>query len=114
MLVFCWFYFARPTVGQGPAGPVVPREPFLRIWNEKSVVVVGLGDSITAGFGARKGYSYFERLISNPPDEFEEMRGICLSVVFPGLRATNLAVSGSKLCARARCAIAAIACCRIK
>ncbi len=95
MLVACWFYFARPTVGQGPAGPRVPRDPFLRSWSEKSVVVVDLGDSITAGFGARKGYSYFDRLINNPPDEFDEMRRVCLSAVFPNIRATNLAVSGS-------------------
>lgn len=58
-------------------------------------MLVGLGDSITAGFGARKGYSYFDRLIANPPDEFLEMDGICLSSVLPNLRATNLAVSGS-------------------
>jgi lysophospholipase L1-like esterase len=56
---------------------------------------VGLGDSVTAGFGARKGYSYFDRLAKNPVDEFPEMNGICLASVFPKFQFTNLAVSGS-------------------
>lgn len=59
------------------------------------MLLLGLGDSVTAGFGASDGHSYFERLVGNPADEFPEMRGICLSVVLPGLRAKNLAVSGS-------------------
>ena len=52
-------------------------------------------ESVTAGFGARKGYSYFDRLTANPPDEFEALRGICLGAVIPRLQFTNLAVSGS-------------------
>jgi lysophospholipase L1-like esterase len=59
------------------------------------VFLVGLGDSVTAGFGARRGYGYFERLVSNPPDEFPEMNGLCLSNVVPHLLVTNLSVSGS-------------------
>jgi lysophospholipase L1-like esterase len=54
-----------------------------------------LGDSVTAGLGARKGYSYFDRLLENPVDEFEDMKGVHLGRVFPSLRATNLAVSGT-------------------
>lgn len=50
---------------------------------------------MTAGFGARKGYGYFDRLLANPADEFGDMQGICLRAVLPNLRATNLAVSGS-------------------
>jgi lysophospholipase L1-like esterase len=57
--------------------------------------LVGLGDSVTAGFGARRGYSYFDRLVKNPPDEFQEMSGKCLQTVLPLLQFTNLAVSGS-------------------
>jgi lysophospholipase L1-like esterase len=57
--------------------------------------VVGLGDSVTAGFGASPGHSYFDRLISNPPDEFEGMKGLCLGSVFPNLKAVNLSVSGT-------------------
>ena len=51
--------------------------------------MVGLGDSVTAGFGARKDYSYFDRLLSNPTDEYEPMRGIHLRAVFPTLQASQ-------------------------
>ncbi|MDR3455815.1 MAG: SGNH/GDSL hydrolase family protein [Verrucomicrobiae bacterium] len=54
-----------------------------------------MGDSVTAGFGARKGYSYFDRLVKNPADEFSGMDKICLAAVFPRLQSTNLAASGS-------------------
>ena len=88
------FWPSRP-VGHGPAGPVLPTAEFARPWTERTVLLVGLGDSVTAGFGARKGYGYFDRLIRNPTEELSDMKGISLSVVLPGLRATNLAVSGS-------------------
>jgi hypothetical protein len=85
---------SRP-IGSGPAGPAVSKPAFSRIWSTNEVLLVGIGDSVTAGFGARRGYSYFDLLIANPAEEFEEMRGISLSAVFPNLRYTNLAVSGS-------------------
>jgi hypothetical protein len=50
---------------------------------------------VTAGFGSRKGYSFFDRLVQNPLDEFQDMKGICLKKVFPGFAFTNLAISGS-------------------
>ncbi|MEI8291313.1 MAG: SGNH/GDSL hydrolase family protein [Verrucomicrobiota bacterium] len=59
------------------------------------MLLVGLGDSITAGFGAHKGYAYFDRLIKNPTDEFPDLKNVSLSAVFPNLSATNLSVSGS-------------------
>jgi len=89
-----FFQFARPA-GSGPAGPPVDRETFAQPWTTRPVLVVGLGDSVTAGFGARKGYSYFDRLVKNPADEFPALSGISLSAVFPTLAVTNLAVSGS-------------------
>jgi lysophospholipase L1-like esterase len=91
-----WIYFwqSRP-VGAGAAGPPVPREKFAQPWTDRRILLVGLGDSITAGFGARKGYGYFDRLATNPPDEYQDMRGISLSAVIPRLQFTNLAVSGS-------------------
>ena len=46
------------SIGSGPAGPPVSRELFYSAW--RPVLFVGLGDSVTAGFGPRKGYSYFE------------------------------------------------------
>ncbi len=90
-----WHYWLRWPAGAGPAGPPVDRAAFAREWTDGEVFLVGLGDSVTAGFGARPGYSYFDRLIRNPPEEFPEMQGVCLSAVFPRLRFTNLAVNGS-------------------
>lgn len=91
---YACFSVARP-VGNGPAGPSVPSEAFAAPWSQRPVLLIGLGDSVTAGFGARKGYSYFDRLIANPADEFAQMRGISLSKAFPNLSWTNLSVSGS-------------------
>jgi len=71
------------------------REVFSSNWTSRPVLLVGLGDSVTAGFGARAGFSYFDRLVATPQDEWGEMKGTCLSAVLPNLRATNLAVSGS-------------------
>ncbi len=89
-------FFARRPIGQGPAGPQVNYEPFGKIWTDREVVLVGIGDSVTAGLGAKnKSHSYFERLIHNPSDEWPEMRGKCLSAVLPKLTSLNIAVSGS-------------------
>jgi lysophospholipase L1-like esterase len=83
------------TEGTGPAGPAVPEEPFQRPWTERKVLLLGLGDSVTAGFGATRGHSYVDRLAANPADEFEDMRGRSLSAVLPNLEIRNMAVSGS-------------------
>jgi lysophospholipase L1-like esterase len=91
---YSYFWLSRP-IGSGPAGPQIPAASYSRAWSEKPFLLIGIGDSVTAGFGARRGYSYFDRLVANPPDEFEEMKGRCLHVVLPHLRFTNLAVSGS-------------------
>src|SRR6266446_287887 len=89
-----YFWHALP-IGFGPAGPAIPRDAFSHPWTDRQTLLVGLGDSVTAGFGARKHYSYFDRLVTNPPDEFADMRGNCLSAVLPKLQFTNLAISGS-------------------
>ena len=91
---YIYAYQYRP-IGSGPAGPAISHEAFSKPWTDREILLVGLGDSVTAGFGARKGYSYFDRLVTNPPDEFADMRGISLNAVFPNLHFTNLAVSGS-------------------
>ncbi len=91
---FYWFYLARP-VGSGPAGPIVPREPFEHVWSERKVLLLAMGDSITAGFGMNKGYGYVDRMLDNPPDEFAEMQGIRLRKVLPNIRVENISVSGS-------------------
>jgi lysophospholipase L1-like esterase len=87
-----WLYH---PVGTGPAGPPVPRGPFETVWSTRPVLLVGLGDSVTAGFGASEGHSYFARLAANPPDEFADMEGRCLAKVLPNLQTRNLARSGS-------------------
>ena len=61
-----------------------------------------MGDSVTAGFGAAKGRSYFERLVANPDDEFTDLKGLNLRAVIPNLKSTNLAVSGSTSLQHAR------------
>ncbi len=90
-----WYFWSYRPVGSGPAGPIVPREPFLRVWSPRKTLLLGVGDSITAGFGASPGHGYFDLLATNPPDECEGLRGICLKAVFPQLRMLNLARSGS-------------------
>ncbi|MBN1512669.1 MAG: SGNH/GDSL hydrolase family protein [Phycisphaerae bacterium] len=87
-----WF---RWPVGEGPVAIAVPRDAFDHVWTMRDVLLLGIGDSVTDGYGARKGYSYFDRLVANPADEFADMQDICLSTVLPGLRARNDAVSGS-------------------
>lgn len=88
-------FWLPPPVGSGPAGPPIPRDPFQRIWTDQPAVLLGIGDSVTAGFGADRGYSYFERLVRNPKDEFDDMKDVCLSAVLPNLTPMNIAVSGS-------------------
>jgi lysophospholipase L1-like esterase len=82
-------------VGTGPAGPPVPRAAFSKPWTDREVLLIGLGDSVTKGFGARRGHGYFDLLVTNPPDEFDDMRGTCLGAVLPKLLFTNLSMSGS-------------------
>ncbi len=90
-----WYFWQNLPIGEGPAGPVVPDELFRRAWTQRQVLLVGMGDSVTAGFGASEKHSYFDRLVANPPDEFPEMQGICLASVLPNFKFTNLAMSGS-------------------
>ncbi|MBM4084894.1 MAG: SGNH/GDSL hydrolase family protein [Planctomycetes bacterium] len=87
--------FLRLPVGRGPAGPSVPGEPFGKPWRHGKVLLLGIGDSMTAGFGARRRYSYFDRLVQNPPEEAADMKGKALSAVFPNLTARNMAESGT-------------------
>jgi hypothetical protein len=67
------------SVGEGPAGPGVPRDAFTKPWTARKVLLLGAGDSVTAGYGASKGHSYFDRLVANPKDELADMKGLCLS-----------------------------------
>ena len=89
------FFLARP-IGSGPAGPTVSRTAFEKPWTDKPIKLIGIGDSITAGLGARsQDHTFFNRLLKNPDDEFADMQGICLSSVFTNIEFENLAISGS-------------------
>ncbi|MFC1587514.1 SGNH/GDSL hydrolase family protein [Planctomycetota bacterium] len=71
----------------------VSEDRFAETWSDRKVLFLGLGDSITRGFGATKGHSYFEMLLKNPDDEFDEMKGICLSGVLPNLKVLNISMN---------------------
>jgi len=93
-LAYRYFWLSLP-VGEGPAGPTVDREPFAEVWTTRKVLLLGLGDSVTAGYGVPRKHSYFGRLVANPDDEFPDMQDISLSAVLPNLDARNEAVSAS-------------------
>jgi lysophospholipase L1-like esterase len=93
-VIYRYLQYARP-IGSGPAGPTVASEPFADTWSEQEMLLLGVGDSVTAGFGARHTHGYFALAAQNPEDEYPEMEGRCLSAVFPNLSTQNLAVSGS-------------------
>jgi lysophospholipase L1-like esterase len=93
--VYRHYCLGAPPVGKGPAGPKVDRAAFEKPWTTRKVLLLGLGDSITDGFGVPYSKSYFARLYENPDDEFADVRGICLRAVLPNLTQQNLSVSGS-------------------
>ncbi len=93
-LAFNHYWLAR-AVGSGPAGPQISRDAFSKPWTNRKILLLGIGDSVTAGFGASPGHAYFDRLVANPEDEFDDMRGMCLSAILPNLQHENISVSGS-------------------
>ncbi len=96
VVAYWYMVWHRPyAIGSGPAGPAVPAAAFTGPWTTRPVHFVGLGDSITAGFGARPEHGYFARLRRNPADEYEDMQGKCLERVFPKLTVQNISLSGS-------------------
>jgi len=103
-LAYLFFRYYLP-IGDGPAGPQVSREAFAKPWTQRKVLLVGVGDSVTAGYGVKPAHSYFARLANNPPDEFSDMQGLCLSAVLPNLQTKNIAVSGSTSLALQRSAL---------
>ncbi len=88
-------FWHNHEMGTGPTVPVVDRGPFQKQWSDREVFLLGLGDSITSGFGASPGKSYFYRLLKNPSDEFSEMEGLTLSAVLPNLTSENRSLSGT-------------------
>lgn len=93
--LYVHFEFSRP-IGSGPAGPSVDSQAFAKPWSDRKVLLLGIGDSITAGLGAKSpDHTFFQRLLENPSDEYPDMEGKCLRAVLPNLDALNIAVSGS-------------------
>jgi len=82
-------------VGAGPAGPAVDAAPLQKVWSNQPVVLLGLGDSVTDGYGASPGRSYFDLLARNDDALYPDMAGRDLAHVYPRLETQNRAVSGS-------------------
>ena len=96
VLAYLEFSLARP-VGEGPAGANVDPNHFASTWTQRRVRVIGIGDSITAGLGAKSpSHTFFNRMLENPRDEYPSMQGVCLSSVLPNLESENFAISGSE------------------
>lgn len=79
-------------MGTGPAGPQVDAAPFENLWSEKEILLLGIGDSITRGYGAPGGLTYFDLLKQNHNEMYPDMQGKDLSEVFPNLTPRNIAV----------------------
>ena len=79
--------------GQGPAGPSVSAAAFAKTWSTNQFVLIGIGDSVTAGYGATSDHSYFELLQSNDDALDPAMKGVDLRHVLPNLTVKNYAVS---------------------
>jgi len=92
--VYIYLCFHFP-IGSGPAGPAVDPSLFKKPWTDRRVLLLGIGDSVTSGFGVPKNHSYFSRLARNPDDEWPDMHSLCLSAVIPNLITRNLAAAGS-------------------
>ena len=73
LLLTYFHYFLERPIGSGPAGPTVAKEAFNEPWTDEPVLLLGVGDSVTAGLGAKTAaHSYFNRLVKNPDDEFAD------------------------------------------
>ena len=77
-------------MGQGSAGPDVPKDAFEGIWSEDEHVLIGLGDSITTGFGTAPNLNYFAMLKNNDNEQYPEMAGCDLTSVILNLSAKNI------------------------
>lgn len=93
--LFVYHFWLVWPMGTGPAGPSVPKERFSTVWSEREVILLGIGDNITNGYGAPQGKSFFDLLCANPPDEYPDMQGICLKSVLPKLKCFNVSISGT-------------------
>ncbi len=95
LLLWGAFRHYQPSMGAGPARPSVPATAFERPWSGRDVLLVGLGDSVVTGFGARAGLGFFDLLTANPEGDQPDMRGKNLRRVLPHLAVLNLAVNST-------------------
>ncbi len=89
---FLYERFKHP-MGSGPAGPTVATEAFQKAWSTNQFVLIGIGDSVTAGFGASKKHGYFELLLQNDDATYADMQGRDLRHVLTDIAFQNLSVS---------------------
>jgi len=95
LLLWGAFRHFHAPMGSGPAGSPVPSAPFAEPWSEREVLLVGLGDSVVTGFGAPRGFGFFDRLVATPDDDATDMRGKTLTRAFPRLKVLNLAMNST-------------------
>jgi lysophospholipase L1-like esterase len=90
-----YYLFGRykHPAGSGPAGPTVAVEAFQKTWSTNQFVLVGIGDSVTAGFGASARHGYFELLLQNDDAKYPDMQGRDLRHVLPDITFQNRSVS---------------------
>jgi len=92
---YALYAVSKSSMGSGPAGPAVSADPFATAWNEGDVLLLGMGDSVVTGFGANKGFGFFDRLADIPAGDEPDIAGKFLRRVFPKLRKLNLAENSS-------------------
>jgi hypothetical protein len=91
-----WYFLLgrfKHSTGSGPAGPPVAIKSFQKAWSTNQFVLIGVGDSVTAGFGATHKRSYFDLLLQNDDVVYPDIKGCDLLHVLPNLRFLNLSVS---------------------
>ena len=82
-----------PEPGSGPAGPPVGTAVFTRPWDDRPVVLLSLGDSVSVGYGAPPGFGYIDLLTKNADETHPDMMGADLGHVYPLLRVIKKAVN---------------------
>ncbi|MCK5000432.1 MAG: SGNH/GDSL hydrolase family protein [Anaerohalosphaera sp.] len=93
-----WYIDHRKDIDSQPlqmpkndTGAVVAKTPIDSHWPDQKHVLIGLGDSITRGYGTVKELSYFNMLIKNNDYQYPDMKNEELSHVLPRMKARNFA-----------------------
>lgn len=90
-----WAYYTT-FLSNRIENPAVDSEPFQSVWTERKVLLVGIGDNLVDGLGATtKAHGFFNRLLKNPSDELEDMKGKSLTQVLPKITSLNLSTPDS-------------------